>query len=218
MAVLQRDHVLAASPSLVAYRQLRNLIVSGRFIAGQRLVEADLVDELGSSRMIVREALSRLMIEGLLAKEAGKSCVVREVSLAELEEILDTRIALETFAIRSAANRISESVRSRLSELMAELEAVQDSIPDFIDLQAELHHLWLESSGLHYATRFVESLSALSAQTRMKTALLPGRIEASIQEHKAIVDALIRRDPEDSERAVRSHLESVKAAIRTALT
>lgn len=200
-----------------AYRELRNRIVSGRFVAGQRLVEADLVDSLGISRMTAREALSRLQHEGLLTKEAGKSCVVRHVSIGELEEILDTRIALETYAIREAARKISDRQRQLLQDKLGELEMARTSIPEFIERQAELHHLWLESSGLAYARQFVDGLSALSAQTRMRTALLPGRIDASLCEHRAIVDALVRSHPEDCEKAIRDHLTQVKEAIRQSL-
>lgn len=201
-----------------AYRALRNRIVSGHFVAGQRLVEADLVDSLGISRMMVREALSRLQHEGLLTKEAGKSCIVRHVSIGELEEILDTRIALETYAIRQAAAKITDRQRELLTAKLDELEQARVSIPDFIERQAELHHLWLETSGLAYARQFVDGLSALSAQTRMRTALLPGRIDASLAEHRAIVDALVRSHPEDCEKAIRDHLTQVKEAIRQTLT
>jgi len=214
----ERTKVLTLNHTLDAYRELRNRIVSGHFVAGQRLVEADLVDSLGVSRMMVREALSRLQLEGLLTKEAGKSSLVRQVSLDELEEILDTRIELETYAIRQAALNINHQQRELLQHALSELEKARVSIPEFIDRQADLHHLWLEASGLTYARRFVDGLSALSAQTRMRTAMLPGRIDASLTEHRAIVDALLRSHPEDCERAIREHLTQVKEAIRQALT
>lgn len=200
-----------------AYFELRPLLLSGDFVAGQRLVESDLVDQLGFSRMAVREALGRLHVEGLLTKEAGKSYVVRRVPLTELEEIIETRIALETYAIRVAVSRITDEQIGELQDCLRRLEDSSGSILDFVERQAELHHKWLATSGLTYAPQFVEGLHALSAQTRMRTALLPGRVDASLREHKAIVDALSGRRPEDCEHAVRGHLLQVKAAIHEAL-
>lgn len=216
--VLSPEVAVRQSQGTTAYSELRHMIVSGQFVADQRLVEADLVAQIGFSRMNIREALGRLQVEGLLTKEAGKSSVVRRVPLEELEEIIETRIALETYAVRVAAEKITDAQIEELLECMSRLEQARYSIPDFVDRQAELHHTWLSTSGLSYAPQFVEGLSALSAQTRMRTAVLQGRIDSSLAEHRAIVDALTKRRPEDCEVAVRNHLLAVKAAIHESVT
>ena len=201
------------------YRQLRRLVIQGQFNAGQRLVEADLVEALQVPRMAVRQALGRLEHEGLLEKRAGSSATVRQVSLEELEEIIDARIALESLAIRRAAEIGDPAVLNGLNATLQEMEraASLPDIPTFVDVQAQLHHLLLNASGLQVVPRLIESLAALSAQTRVRTVLIPNRIRSSLAEHREIVGALARGDADAAEAAVRTHLANVRLAIHQSM-
>jgi DNA-binding GntR family transcriptional regulator len=202
------------------YRQLRRLVIEGEFNAGQRLVEADLVEALQVPRMAVRQALGRLEHEGLLEKRAGSSATVRQVSLEELEEIIEARIALESLAIRRAAEVGDPAVLAGLNAVLLEMEraASLPDIPTFVDVQAQLHHLLLGASGMQVVPRLIDSLAALSAQTRVRTALIPNRMRSSLAEHREIIGALARGDADAAEAAVRTHLANVKLAIHQSMS
>ena len=201
------------------YRQLRRLIVEGQFNARQRLIEADLIEDLQVPRMAVRQALARLEHEGLLEKQAGRSAIVRQVSLEELEEIVEARVALESLAIRRAAEIRDPVALERMEVVLAEMAraASLPDIPAFVEAQAQLHHAVLSASALKVVPRLVDSLAALSAQTRMRTVLVPERIAASLTEHREMVAAISRGEADDAEFAVRAHLANVKLAIRQSM-
>src|SRR5699024_12590595 len=86
-------------------------IVAGRLTANQRLIEADLVSELGVSRATIRAALARLEHEGLVVREYNHGARVRMVTAEEAVEILQVRSALEALAARHAALNRSEERR-----------------------------------------------------------------------------------------------------------
>ncbi|GAA4550316.1 GntR family transcriptional regulator [Pseudonocardia xishanensis] len=201
------------------YRRLRRMVIDGRFSEGQRLVEADLVETLGVPRMAVRQALARLEYDGLLVKQAGRSSVVRAVSLAELEEIAEARMALEAIAIRRVALLRTPTALRRMEELADRMSALLETVDvsAFVEAQAALHHVWLEASGMLIVPHLVESLSAQSAQTRVRTVQLPDRMRQSLAEHREIVAAVRAGDPDRAEVAVRTHLTNVKESLRRSL-
>lgn len=197
------------------YRQIRAMILDGTFQAGHRLVEADLVSTLHSGRFYVRSALARLSHEGLVERQAGRSSVVRQVPVSELIEILHARIALETMVAQSAAERRSHQQAVQLRSMTSDLEACAASgdIGGVLHHQARLHHAVVEASALVAVPRIIENLAALTAQTRTRTMFLPGRVAASVLEHRAISDAVVAGDVARAGKAMAAHLSSVKNAI-----
>lgn len=104
---------------------LRNLIVSGRFKAGERLAELPLAEELGVSRTPVRLAVRTLEHEGLLERSGRRGYAVRAFSEADVRCAVDVRSVLEGLAARRLAERgLSPAVRARLAACLDEGEQV----------------------------------------------------------------------------------------------
>jgi DNA-binding GntR family transcriptional regulator len=200
---------------LDVYRAVRDLIVGGTFRAGHRLVEADLSTALGAGRSYVRHALARLEFEGLVEKEPGHSATVRRVSKAEMLETVEARLALESIVARAAATRCTDTEAAGLTAVFRSLEAAAKAsdISGLLDLQAEFHHAVLDASRLPTIRRLIHNLTALTAQTRVRSMLLPGRVPASVKEHRAIATAIAARDPDAAQNAMALHLRSVAHAI-----
>jgi DNA-binding GntR family transcriptional regulator len=199
-----------------AYRQLRSALLAGVYAPRQRLIEADIVADLGINRLGIREALARLEHDGLVERRANRGATVKVLTLAEALEVLQARGALEGLAARhAAANATADDVES-LRALLAELDAAFEltDIPAFSAAQARLHHQLLATSRLDTVGRLIETLSAQSAQTRLRTILVAGRLRASLEEHRAIVEAVSAGDPDAAELAVRRHLDNVMQATR----
>lgn len=100
--------------------QLRERIMTGRLKPGDRLVERDLAEDLGVSRLPVREAIRALHAEGFLESPSPRRVVVRQLSRVDVEELFDVREALEVLACGLAAERADAAGLARLEACLAE--------------------------------------------------------------------------------------------------
>ena len=99
-----------------AYEQIKELILNWTFTPGTFLSERRLAAQLGMSKTPVRSALERLANEGFVTISPQQGVVVREFSVEEIVDLFDIRIALETFVVKSLANRIDEAYVEKLEE------------------------------------------------------------------------------------------------------
>ncbi|GAA4665807.1 MULTISPECIES: GntR family transcriptional regulator [Amycolatopsis] len=107
--------------------ELRDRIITGRLKPGDRLVERDLAEDLGVSRLPVREAIRALESEGFLETPSPRRVVVRQLSRVDVEELFDVREALEVLAAGLAAERAGEAGRARLEAILDEAAAATRS-------------------------------------------------------------------------------------------
>ena len=203
------------------YRQLREAIVSGEFQPNERLVEVDLARRLKTGRTSIRAALVRLDQEGLVTREPNRGARVRLVSDREAVEIEQVRIALEILIVRYAAEKVSpadlEDLRVDLLEMRKRLD--QGDPLGYSELNARFHQRILAIAAHQTATKLLATLKSQSLRFQFRTILRPGRTERSLEEHRAIVEALSAGDPQASELAMTRHLthvvETLKWAIET---
>ncbi|MBB4683025.1 GntR family transcriptional regulator [Amycolatopsis jiangsuensis] len=100
--------------------ELRERILTGRLRPGDRLVERELAEDLGVSRVPVREAIRSLEAEGFLVVQSPRRVVVRQLARVDVEELFDVREALESLAAGLAAERAGKPQLRRLERLLAE--------------------------------------------------------------------------------------------------
>lgn len=200
------------------YDQLRDAVVSGRYLPNERLVETALAASFGVNRVLVREALARLAQEGLVERQAHRGARVRFIGLEEVLEILEVRGVLEGLAAARAARRATAAERAGLravAEQMARHLAAAE-LPAYSAANRELHQAIVEVSGSRPLIRQAEVLRSQSSQYRFWTLLVPGRVDASLAEHRGIVDAVVAGDADLAEQRVRAHLTQVREATRRA--
>ncbi|MET8509307.1 GntR family transcriptional regulator [Streptomyces sp. NPDC004787] len=106
---------------------LRDRIITGRLKPGDRLVERDVAEDFGVSRVPVREAIRILIGEGFLQAVSQRRIVVRELSRQDVENLFDMREALEVLAVRRAAERRTDAELDALALLLAEARAATDA-------------------------------------------------------------------------------------------
>lgn len=199
------------------YEDLRQAIVSGELLPGERLLEEDLSARLGLGRAAVRMALVRLEHDGLVERERHRGARVRRVSEDEAVELLEARAALEGLAARHAATAADDAAIDGLRAIIAEMGQLREA-GDLIGLSnvnARLHAGILEASGHETAKRLSRTLSSQIVRYQYRTVLLPGRPDHSLAEHSAIVEAIAARDPEAAEAAMQHHLLRVADALRS---
>jgi DNA-binding GntR family transcriptional regulator len=201
------------------FEKLREAIVRGEIAPNSRLVEADISSYFEMSRAAVRDSLIRLEQEGLVVREPHRGARVRQVSDREAIEILQARAVLEGLAVRLTAERIDETGIERLHVCLARHRELLDSgdLLGASDANADLHAALLDLSGHSTAQRLIRGLNAQTVRYQYRTILIPGRPASSQAEHAAIVEAVVAKQPEKAEEAMRRHLFSVAEALQRGL-
>jgi DNA-binding GntR family transcriptional regulator len=195
---------------------IRSAIVRGEYAPNQRLIEADLSDTFGASRATVRTALLELANEGLVERLPNKGSRVRAISLEEAIEILEVRIGVEGLcAAKTAASITDDEIAefSRLGQDMTDAVAEGDLV-EYSRLNQLLDQRVRVLSHHATASEVLGRLHAQSVRHQFKLSSRPQRAKVSVLEHVAIIDAIVARDPEAAQRAVRDHLLRVIGALR----
>jgi DNA-binding GntR family transcriptional regulator len=189
---------------------LRNQIVNGALVAGQRLVEADLTEALGVSRSSLREALRKLVSDGLLDLRHNRGITVRRLTKSEILDLLHVHEALACTAAQLAAvNTKAAATRKTLNSLWQKMgvAAEQGYVTEFLNLYPVFHDHIFELSG---NSPLIEAQKRLILYTfrRQFTALIDARIMRTWhKEHSAILEAIEAGEAKKAYRAMAAHIE-----------
>lgn len=197
---------------------IKEAIIRGEFVPGQRLVEADLAEMFDASRAAVRSSLLELTNEGLVEKVQNRGARVRAVSLDEAIEISEVRMVLEALCAAKAAEHIDDQGVAELEGIGERMRAAvaAGDVFGYSRLNQLLHRRVRELSQQRTAARVLDRLRAQSVRHQFRLATQPGRPSVSLPEHLAIIEAICARDAAAADRAVRRHLASVIEALREA--
>lgn len=187
-------------------------------LPNERLIEMDLAQSLGAGRAAIRTALARLEQEGLVQRERYRGARVRLISEAEAIEILEVRASLESLVARYAAiNATPEDCDVLFRHLAEQQRCIEvGNLLRSSEINGKLHQTLLRIANHATATRLLDMLKPQNVRFQYRTILVPGRPENSLQEHRAIVNAVANHDPELAETAMRVHLSHVAEALRQA--
>jgi len=195
---------------------LRDAILSGEYLPGERLVEAQLCERFGISRFTVRAALQDLAADGLVKVERNRGAHVRKVTLDEAVEITEVRMVLEGLVAARAAARVTDAQASELDEigLLMRRAVSAGEFRRYGDLNQRLHGLIRTIGGHHTADSIIETLRGQLVRHQFMISLHPGRPAISLPQHERIIEAIRERDPKAAESAMREHIASVIEALR----
>lgn len=195
---------------------IRDAIVRGEYAPNQRLIEADLSDAFSASRATVRTALLELANEGLVERLPNKGSRVRAISVDEAIEILEVRIGVEGLCAAKTASHITDEEIREFAALRQDMtDAVAEGdLVEYSRLNQLLDQRVRALSRHATAAEVLARLHAQSVRHQFKLSSRPQRAKVSVLEHAAIIDAIVARDPDAAERAVRDHLLSVIGALR----
>lgn len=196
---------------------VRAAILAGEYGPNHRLIEADLCEQFGASRFIVRVALQELSSDGLVEMQRNKGARVRAVPIEEALEIVEIRQALEGLSAARAAKRASAAEVADLREIAVLMRRAVEAgeLLTYSELNARLHSTIQSISANATCTRTLERLRGQVVRHQFALSLRPGRSSVSLVQHEAIVGAIADHDPEAAEAAMRHHLDSVLEALRT---
>lgn len=192
-------------------RVLRDQIVDGARVPGSRLVERDLADELGVSRVPVREALRVLVAEGLVTPRPRTWAVVRTFTDDDVAHLLEVRSALEVLAARRAAERGHPDGLAALDGALAREDhaAARGDAVGARRAAADFHEALLAAAG----NSVLEEVAAVTAsRARWLLARHEDRGEMA-DEHRLLLAAVRAGDPEKAQQLVLAHLETSRRAL-----
>jgi DNA-binding GntR family transcriptional regulator len=193
-----------------AYEQLKSLITTGEYPPGTFLSENMLATRLGMSKTPVRSAIERLEAAGFLAVSPQQGILVTALSLDEIIDHFEIRTALETYAMRRLAGRLTPEQFGRIeTNLQRQLVAAEaGDLATYGQLDPEFHQLFSECLGNREITtamlRLRDKLHRIISRVIESH---PNRMMSSYREHVAIVEALRAGDGEAAAARMEEHLE-----------
>lgn len=218
--MIQNDFVKVPLVDM-AYNKLKEDVCLRKYAPGQRLIISDLSDSLGISQTPIKEALNRLVSEGLVEAIPRKGMQVRKFDKADMDEIFDVRLMCELFCIKKALKEIDENpiLLQKFTKNIEKHEQIIDTayFNDYNkhhELDEEFHMLIINSA---------QNRRILQLYTDQKSHLLTFYIYAqerlrryreSLIEHKKIYEALLEKDEEKVTRSLENHILNVKNDIR----
>ncbi len=200
------------------YDLLWNRIVTQQVQPGEKLSDVQLSKDLGISRTPVREALYRLVQDGIVQNQSLRGFYLATFSSQDVTEIYDLRTALEVLAVRLALPNLSqtelEQAQFELDEVQKLLEAGNDKAREkFLKIDRDFHRLLVRSTQNRRLENNLDSLHAQIEVFQLYGIHLKNVVDLSLEHHQLIVKALIQRNREAAERAMERHIQEVKAHV-----
>jgi len=203
------------------FNTLRDAIIDGRLESGQWLRQEALAQELGLSQMPVREALKRLVAEGLAERIPYRGVRVIEFGPEDIMDMVTLRLVLESLAVRYATPLITEEDLAGLRENLCRAAALTapEQMGQRRKLNTEFHLTICRASGHRYLIGQIETLWGWFPSVMLYEGLRHQKTASSAwlaretEEHQAMLAALVKRDEELAERETQRHFRTLAAEL-----
>lgn len=204
--------------AMLAEDVIRAMVADGRLEPGTRLNEVELAAELEISRGPLREAIQRLTNQGLLIAISHRGAFVRSFTRAQLEELYELRIALETFAVRVGAARATDAQIAELRDLLQQTQALMDGpteegYPGDLDFHRRLVVLSRNPQIIDSFDRAMQQVHI----ARGRSSSDPARARVALADHLDVLGHVVERDGGRAairlEEHLRGALESAAAVL-----
>ena len=196
-----------------AYWRLRDMILRTELKPGSALVEADLVERTGFSRTPIRDALHRLVHEGLVEIIPRRGTFVTPVTISDLQQIFEVRLGLEEMVAHMAVEYCAPEDLATLRDLLARQRAAGDDEDTGVRLDGALHGLLVRMSRNHYLAEIYRRLSDASLRLLYLTRCGMETKTEQAAFFSAVDRALARRDGDGLAEALRTHIHEFRARV-----
>jgi DNA-binding GntR family transcriptional regulator len=192
--------------------RLRARILAHTLPPGSWIDEQSLAAEFGISRTPLREALKVLASEGLVTMKLRRGAYVTEVSERDLTEVYHLLALLEADAAATVAESATSAELAELQALHEQLERTLDDRDAFFRANEQFHLKLLRIADNHWTQQMVGDLRRVMKLNRHQSLFKQGRIEASLDEHRQIMQALQARDAAKVKRLMEQHIRHGREA------
>jgi DNA-binding GntR family transcriptional regulator len=184
---------------------LRQRIFARELAPGSWIDEMRLAEEYGISRTPLREALKVLATEGLVTMKMRRGAYVTEVNDKDQHDVYHLLSLLESDAAGVVAVQASDAELAELNSIHQELVAAVVNTDKFFAINERFHMRLLEIANNRWRDQMVADLRKVMKLNRHNSLLKSGRIEESLREHQALLDALLARDVTASVTRMQAH-------------
>lgn len=196
--------------------ELRRRIISGELGEGVPLRQEALATELGVSRIPIREAIRQLEAEGFVHSEMHKGTVVRALSLAEIQELFDIRVHLETWLFETAIPRLTEEDFAE-AERLTEETMIGGNVENWGELNWQFHKVLYAPSGRTVALSLLKSVHDNANRYVNLQIAVAKDVELELADHRALIAYARLRDSERAVDMLRRHIERVAGNLMRSL-
>ena len=192
------------------YNSIKAAIIQHDLSPGSHLSVPALAEQLGVSRSPIREAVQKLISEGLAYEKPRKGAYVTEFNTKDLLPLFQVRLVLDGLAAKLAAKAMSKSLNSKLELIISKhRNAIDDKDPDkFTNADIQLHTTILDASDNNPLQELARQVYD-KIYVAMKARAAPLGPEVSFQDHLNIYNAIVKSNSEEAENAARSHVEHI---------
>jgi DNA-binding GntR family transcriptional regulator len=184
---------------------LRQRIFKRELQPGSWIDEMKIAEEFGISRTPLREALKVLAAEGLVTMKVRRGAYVTEVSDKDLTDVYHLLSLLESDAAGVVAGTASDEDIADLQAIHKQLEAATGNRDKFFAINERFHMRLLEIAGNRWRDQMVSDLRKVMKLNRHNSLLKSGRVKESMLEHRAIMEAITRRDAKAASKRMQEH-------------
>ena len=202
------------SPTSVAYEYIRNKIVTKTVFPGNRIIEEEIVHELGVSRTSIRTAMQRLQYEGFLEIVPNKGAYIAKPTVEDIRNAYYTRTILEVHAVQLTIDAISPEGIARLEQNLKAQEELggRFTIAEYAALNRAFHWGIADTSGNPYIKKYLNELLNRSNIYLIFYDDSTDNIQ-SLEKHRASLEAIKAKDKASAARAVREDMSYALTAI-----
>lgn len=192
----------------VVFRTLRQAIIQGEFQPGERLMEETLANKLGVSRTPVREAIRMLELEGLVVMIPRRGAEVAKITVKDLKDALEVRMALEALSVGLACERIDEAGKEKLLlSCMQFKEAINSKlVPAIVEGDERFHDVIFSVTNNQRLITIAQNLREQVYRYRVEYVKDFSYHDNLIREHDQITRAILTGDKETAQNVMKSHI------------
>lgn len=194
---------------------LRARVLDGEIDAGVGLTETDVATEYEVSRPTAKTAISQLVQEGLLRREAHRSAHVPSLSREDVEDLFLVRLPLELEVVRLV---VGKSIPAAAAEAVDDLAAITPEAghSKFVEADLRFHRVLVQAVHSPRLSRLYEMLSGEIHLSMVQSRYVLGR-DRIAEEHRQVLEALEAGDVALAEERMRAHLEGAREALAASL-
>lgn len=211
----RKERAAAVSQNQQAYSRLKDALTTLAYRPGDYLNVVSLMDELALGRTPINHALHRLSNEGLVQIIPRKGVMVAPLSIDEALDLIDVRMANEILCARLTAVRITKAELQLLRSLAREIDAAAEgrNMAQVMNADRLFHEQIAQAAGNQILVEILNVLHARSQRFWAISLSAEGHLDEVKAEHRAIVDALAKADPDAAAAAVEAHVLSFRRSL-----
>ncbi|MDR2005705.1 MAG: GntR family transcriptional regulator [Acidaminococcales bacterium] len=198
---------------------LRTAIIGGVLKPGERLMEMQLADELGVSRTPIREAIRKLEQEGFIEMLPRRGAYVANISIKDVIDVYEIRIALDVLAAGLAAERITGEELSLLRQRLGIIKEVveHDDMEKIGEYDWAFHEVLYKASKNDRLVGIINNLRDQLTRLRVTSMNYQDRIQDTMLEHELLVESIARREPELAKQRAFEHMRNAERTLLQAI-